>query len=48
MIFGIPPFYNNNHNIMFSLIKEKEVRFPNSYPISHEARDLILKLLIKD
>ena len=52
LIVGIPPFYHHKQNRMFSLIKRKEVAFPDKetcgFAISNEAKDLITKLLDKD
>jgi len=28
MMYGLPPFYNNNQSIMFKLIKEGKLTFP--------------------
>lgn len=38
---GIPPFYHQNQNIMFQLIKEGEVKFPSKIEMSEEAKDFI-------
>ena len=48
MLIGIPPFYHHNHNVMFQLIVEKELKFPSSISISENAKDLISKLLAKN
>ena len=45
MMYGIPPFYNQNQNMMFQLIRDSEVRFPVKPETSPEAKDLILKVL---
>jgi serum/glucocorticoid-regulated kinase 2 len=29
MMFSLPPFYNKNQSVMFKLIKEGELRFPD-------------------
>lgn len=47
MLYGMPPFYNRNQNMMFQLISESEVRFPPNPQISPEAKDLIIGLLKK-
>ena len=44
MLVGIPPFYHQNQNYMFQLIKEGEVRFPNQLKVSEKAQDLITKV----
>lgn len=44
MLYGIPPFYNQNQNMMFQLIKDSEVRFPQKPETSFEAKDIILKV----
>lgn len=46
MIYGIPPFYNQNQNMMFQLIRDSEVRFPVKPETSPESKDLILKVFI--
>ena len=48
MIFGIPPFYNENVERMYELIKLSELRFPKKIKISPEAQDLICLLLNKN
>ena len=45
MMYGIPPFYNQNQNMMFQLIRDSEVRFPVKPETSPEAKDLILKVI---
>ncbi len=45
MLYGIPPFYNKNQSQMFQLIKDSEVRFPQSPVTSTEAKDIITKVL---
>ena len=44
MLYGIPPFYNQNQNMMFQLIKDSEVRFPQKPETSLEAKDIISKV----
>jgi len=46
MLYGIPPFYNENMDRMFELIRLSEVKFPKKVPISYEARDLITKVCL--
>jgi len=45
MLCGIPPFYNENLDRMYELIKLSELRFPKKIKISSEAQDLITKFL---
>lgn len=45
MLCGIPPFYNENLERMYELIKLSELRFPKKIKISAEAQDLITKFL---
>jgi len=48
MIYGIPPFYNENIEKMYDNIMYSIVRFPMKKRVSAEAQDLILKLLEKN
>jgi serum/glucocorticoid-regulated kinase 2 len=48
MMYGLPPFYNKNQTIMFKLIKEGELRFPERPETSKEAKDFISRCLIRD
>lgn len=50
MLFSIPPFFDENIDVMFNYIKNEEVRFPkkNKNNVSKEAIDLISNLLVKD
>ena len=41
MLFGIPPFYNENVETMYELITNKELRFPKKFNVSDEAKDLL-------
>lgn len=45
MICGRLPFYNSDHDILFTLILAEEVKFPRN--ISVEARSLLSGLLVK-
>ncbi len=45
---GEPPFTDVDEYAVFKKIQEQEVTFPESVVIPAEAKDLILKLLIKD
>lgn len=46
MMCGRLPFYNRDHEVLFTLILMEEVKFPRT--ISSEARDLLGALLVKD
>ena len=46
MICGIPPFYNENLERMYELIKLSELRFPKKVKVSQEAQDFIKKVKI--
>ena len=48
MLFGIPPFFNENIETMYELITNKELRFPKKFNVSDEAKDLLKKLLVKN
>ena len=48
MLYGLPPFYSQNQNTMFQLIRDADVRFPTKPETSEDVKDLILKLLNKD
>lgn len=43
-MFGLPPFYNKNQTIMFKLIKEGELKFPEKPEVSQDAKDFIRKV----
>lgn len=43
---GRLPFYNRDHEVLFTLIVMEDVKFPRS--LSEQARDLLAGLLIKD
>jgi serine/threonine protein kinase len=45
MLCGIPPFYHENIERMYELIKLSELRFPKKVKISAEVQDLIAKFL---
>jgi len=45
MLCGIPPFYNENLDRMYELIKLSELRFPKKIKISADAQDLITRFL---
>ena len=44
MLIGLPPFYNReqNQNLMFKWIREKEVVFPSKIEVSEDAKSIIL------
>lgn len=44
-MYGLPPFYNKNQTIMFKLIKEGELRFPERPETSKEAKDFIQRVV---
>lgn len=48
MLVGIPPFYNQNIQLMYELIRHGELKFPQRTPLSPDAQDLITRLLNRD
>ena len=48
MLFGIPPFFSENVEKMYSLITNSELRFPKKFKVSEDAKDLLVKLLEKN
>lgn len=46
MICGCPPFYSTNREILFSLIKNPNVAYPND--ISYESIDFFNKIFVAD
>jgi serine/threonine protein kinase len=46
MITGMPPFYSDNHNIMYRKILYGEVEYPAE--MSKTARSIISQLLVRD
>ena len=48
MLFGIPPFFNENVEKMYDLITKGELRFPKKFKVTDEAKDLLVKLLVKN
>jgi serum/glucocorticoid-regulated kinase 2 len=48
MLCGIPPFYNENLDRMYELIKFAELRFPKKIKTTPEAQDLITKVNINN
>lgn len=47
MIYGVPPFYNKNQNVMLNWIVTIDPFFPKMISISHELKDLISQCLKK-
>jgi serum/glucocorticoid-regulated kinase 2 len=47
MLCGIPPFYNENLDRMYDLIKLAELRFPKKIKTSADAQDIITKVKCK-
>jgi len=47
-LFGIPPFEAVEHDETYRKIGNVELTFPETVPISREAKDLVLKLLQKE
>ena len=48
MLCGLPPFYVENLDKMYELIKNSSVKFPRRITLSEEAKDVIRKLLEKN
>jgi serine/threonine protein kinase len=50
MLCGFPPFYDDDNDELFKLIKDGKYDFPNPYwdNVSDNAKDLINKLLVID
>ena len=48
MLCGLPPFYVENLDKMYELIKTSSVKFPKRINLSEDAKDIIRKLLEKD
>ena len=48
MLCGLPPFYVENLDKMYDMIKNSQVKFPKRIKLSDEAKDVILKLLEKN
>ncbi len=46
MLCGIPPFYNDNLEKMYELIKFSDLRFPKRIKFSEEAQDILIKVII--
>jgi len=47
-MYGIPPFYNQNQMIMYDLIRECNLKFPQVPEISAEGKDFIKSILKKE
>ena len=48
MLCGLPPFYVENLDKMYELIKTSTVKFPKRISLSEDAKDIIKKLLEKN
>ena len=48
MLCGLPPFYVENLDKMYELIKTSTVKFPKRIVLSEDAKDIIRKLLEKN
>ena len=48
MLCGLPPFYVENLDKMYELIKTSAVKFPKRIALSEDAKDIIKKLLEKN
>ena len=44
MLFGIPPFYSDDIDRIYELIKYADLRFPKKITTSNDAKDLIMKV----
>lgn len=45
MVYGVPPFYNKNQNIMLNWIVTIDPFFPKIITVSDEIKDLISKVI---
>ena len=48
MLCGLPPFYVENLDKMYDMIKSSQVKFPKRVNLSEDAKDVIRKLLEKN
>ena len=48
MVYGLPPFFNKNHNVMLNWIVKLDPTFPKMIKVSDNLQDLIKKCLTKD
>ena len=48
MLCGLPPFYVENLDKMYDMIKTSPVKFPKRIKLSDDAKDVIIKLLEKN
>jgi len=46
MISGLPPFYSTDRQVLFSNIREQELKFTRHHNTG--TRDLLARLLVKD
>jgi len=44
MLCALPPFYHENIDKMYSMIKNSELKFSKRVSISNEAKDLLTKV----
>ena len=44
MIYGLPPFFNKNQNMMLNMIVKAEPVYPSKIPVSEQAIDLMRKV----
>ena len=45
MVYGLPPFYNKNQNIMLNWVIKLDPSFPKVISVSNNLQDLILKVI---
>jgi hypothetical protein len=48
MVFGLPPFYNENLNEMYRGIISAPLTFPTDFPVAQELTDIIRGFLTRD
>ena len=48
MVFGLPPFYNENLNEMYRGIISAPLTFPTDFPVAQELADIIRGFLTRD
>ena len=48
MMFGLPPFYNKQQNLMFKMIREADLTFSEKVPLSKEGKDFITRILVRN
>ena len=47
MLFGIPPYYDHDRDVLFKNILSQDLQFPHD-KVSEHCKDLLCKLLNKD